>query len=63
MTLEEAVTLQLLCNSTPGSNLEVKVTNFIIIDQNKETTNNQPNTPLASATIPNNYISQFAQLP
>ena len=63
MTLEEAVTLQLLCSSTLESNLEVKFTNFIIIDQNKETTTNQPNTPLASATTPNNYINQFAQLP
>ena len=62
MTLDKAATIRVLCNSTPGSNLEEEVTNFLLLYQNKKTTTNQPKTPSASATTPNNNINQLTQL-
>ena len=63
MTLDEAANLQLLCNSTPDSNIDNEVTNSLLIDQNKKTMFNQPNTPSASTTTSNNDINQLTQLP
>ena len=41
MNLDEAETFQLPCNSNPDSNQEDKVTNFLLVTQNKKTTTDQ----------------------
>ena len=62
MTLDEATTLRVLCNLTLDSNLEGKVTNFLLIDHNKKTMTNQPKTYSESATTPNNNINQLNRI-